>query len=40
VQDFDDAVHVRGLEYLEAAGYPVNWDEVFGPAEDKEEVSG
>lgn len=30
VQEFEDAVHVRGLEYLEAAGYPVNWDEVFG----------
>ncbi len=30
VQDFGDAVHVRGLEYLEAAGYPVDWSEVFG----------
>jgi hypothetical protein len=30
VQDLDDAIHVRGLEYLEAAGYDVNWDEVFG----------
>jgi hypothetical protein len=30
VAEFEDAVHVRGLEYLEAAGYPVNWDEVFG----------
>jgi hypothetical protein len=30
VQEFDDAVHVRGLEYLEAAGYPVDWSEVFG----------
>jgi len=27
---YDDAVSVRGLEYLEAAGYPVNWEEVFG----------
>ncbi len=30
VQDFGDAIHVRGLEYLEAAGYPVDWSEVFG----------
>jgi len=30
VQEFEDAVHVRGLEYLEAAGYPVDWSEVFG----------
>lgn len=30
VQDFEDAIHVRGLEYLEAAGYPVKWSEVFG----------
>jgi hypothetical protein len=30
VQDVDTATHVRGLEYLEAAGYPVNWEEIFG----------
>jgi len=24
--NLDDAVHVRALEYLEAAGYPVKWD--------------
>lgn len=30
VQNLDDAIHVRGLEYLEAVGYPVNWNEVFG----------
>ena len=30
VQDFDDALHVRGLEYLETAGYDVDWSEVFG----------
>jgi len=30
VQDVDSAMHVRGLEYLEAAGYPVDWTEVFG----------
>jgi hypothetical protein len=30
VQDVETATHVRGLEYLEAAGYPVNWEEVFG----------
>ncbi len=30
VQTDDQAIHVRGLEYLEAAGVPVNWDEVFG----------
>lgn len=30
VQDFDTALHVRGLEYLETAGYPVNWDEIYG----------
>lgn len=30
VQDADTATHVRGLEYLEAAGYPVNWEEIFG----------
>lgn len=30
VQDFNDAVHVRGLELLETVGYPVNWSEIFG----------
>jgi len=30
VSDFDDGVHVRALEYLDAASYDVNWDEVFG----------
>ncbi len=25
-QDVDGAVHVRALEYLEAAGYPVSWE--------------
>jgi hypothetical protein len=30
VEDFNDAVHVRGLEFLETVGYPVNWEEVFG----------
>jgi hypothetical protein len=30
VSDIDDAIHVRGLEYLESAGYPVDWSEVFG----------
>ena len=30
VQDPDTAVHVRALEYLEAAGYNVNWKEIFG----------
>lgn len=30
VNDVDSAAHVRGLEYLESAGYPVNWEEVFG----------
>lgn len=30
VQNVDQALHIRGLEYLEAAGYPVNWDEIFG----------
>jgi hypothetical protein len=30
VSDFGDAVQVRGLELLEAAGVPVNWDAVFG----------
>ena len=29
VQDFDSGVHVRALEYLEGAGYPVDWSEVF-----------
>lgn len=28
--DADDAIHVRGLEYLEAAGYPVDWSEIYG----------
>jgi hypothetical protein len=28
--DADSGLHVRGLEYLEQAGYPVNWEEVFG----------
>jgi hypothetical protein len=27
--DFETGVAVRGLELLEAAGYPVNWEEVF-----------
>lgn len=30
VQSVDDAIHVRGLEYLESAGYPVDWSEIFG----------
>lgn len=30
VNDIDTATHVRALEYLEAASYPVNWEEVFG----------
>ena len=30
VNTVQDALHVRGLEYLEAAGYPVNWEEIFG----------
>lgn len=30
VEDTSDAIHVRSLEYLERAGYPVNWEEVFG----------
>jgi hypothetical protein len=30
VQDLDTATHVRALEYLEAASYPVNWEEIFG----------
>ena len=30
VQSVDDAIHVRGLEYLETAGYPVDWSEIFG----------
>lgn len=29
VDTVDDAIHVRGLEYLEAAGVPVDWEEVF-----------
>lgn len=28
--DYDAAVNVRGLEFLEAAGYPVDWEQVFG----------
>lgn len=33
-QDFESAKHIRALELLEAAKYPVNWEEVFGkPAE-------
>lgn len=27
--DYDAAVNVRGLEFLEAAGYPVDWEQVF-----------
>jgi len=27
--DYDAAVNVRGLEFLEAAGYPVDWNQVF-----------
>lgn len=30
VKDTEAALHIRGLEYLEAAGYPVNWEQVFG----------
>lgn len=30
IADTSDAIHVRSLEYLEKAGYPVNWEEVFG----------
>lgn len=30
VQSADDALHVRALEYLEQAAYPVNWEEVLG----------
>jgi hypothetical protein len=30
IERTDDALHVRALEYLESAGYPVNWQEVFG----------
>lgn len=30
VNDIDTATHVRALEFLEAASYPVNWEEVFG----------
>jgi len=25
----EDALHIRGLEYLEAAGYPVDWSQVY-----------
>lgn len=27
--DYDASVNVRGLEFLEAAGYPVDWEQVF-----------
>ena len=30
VQNVDDALHIRGLEYLEAVGYPVDWSEIYG----------
>jgi hypothetical protein len=30
IEDTNEAIHVRSLEYLERAGYPVNWEEVFG----------
>lgn len=30
IEDTADAIHVRSLEYLEGAGYDVNWEEVFG----------
>lgn len=30
VQNLDDALHIRGLEYLESAGYPVDWSEIYG----------
>lgn len=30
VEDFDTALHVRGLEYLEHAGYPVDWSQIYG----------
>lgn len=30
VQSVDDALHIRGLEYLEVAGYPVDWSEIYG----------
>ena len=28
--NFEDAVSIRGLEILEQAGYPVDWNQVFG----------
>lgn len=28
--NYDDAINIRGLELLEAAGYPVDWTQVFG----------
>lgn len=28
--DYEAAMNVRGLEFLEAAGYPVDWAQVFG----------
>lgn len=28
--DYEAAMNVRGLEFLEAAGYPVDWKQVFG----------
>ena len=30
VQNFEDGLHIRALEYLEAAKFPVNWEEVYG----------
>ena len=30
IADQGDATHVRSLELLETAGYPVDWEEVFG----------
>jgi hypothetical protein len=30
IEDTASALHVRSLEYLERAGYPVKWEEVFG----------
>jgi hypothetical protein len=32
VQDYDQGLDVRALEYLEAAKYPVNWEGVFSKA--------
>jgi len=28
--NYDQALNVRALELLEAGGYPINWDQVFG----------